>query len=108
MFAGLDKISTACETAGITMTQATYSWMLNHAGLGEADGVLLGASRLEHLEQNLACCKAAEQLPAGVLSAFDEAWALCKPDAFAFWRGYSGDQPGKESMDPGASYAVKK
>ena len=43
-----------------------------------------------------------------VLAAFDQAWALCKPGAFAFWRSYSGDMPDRESLDHGASYSVSK
>eukprot|EP00038_Savillea_parva_P019930 m.29709 g.29709 ORF g.29709 m.29709 type:complete len:342 (+) comp4624_c0_seq1:60-1085(+) len=105
-FEALDIIAAACEKAGLSMTQATYSWMMHHSVLGDDDGLLLGASKITHLEENLKCCKEAAPLPAEVVTAFDQAWGLTKADAFAFWRGYSMDMPGKDDMDPGASYVA--
>eukprot|EP00041_Stephanoeca_diplocostata_P012410 m.207883 g.207883 ORF g.207883 m.207883 type:complete len:345 (-) comp18946_c1_seq2:162-1196(-) len=107
-FHGLDIIAKACKDADLSMTQATYSWMLHHSMLGDGDGVLLGASKIDHLDENLACCKNAATLPDAVTEAFDQAWKICSNDAFAFWRGYSVDMPGKEGMDPGASYDTSK
>lgn len=104
----VEIIRTACEKHGISMTKATYDWMLHHSGLQPDDGVLLGASKIEHLEENLKCCESSTELPKGLLEAFDKAWEICKPTAFAYWRGYSADQPGKDTLDPGASYSVKK
>jgi aflatoxin B1 aldehyde reductase len=45
-FEALEKIKSACSDAGISMIQASYSWLMNHSALsGEhGDGVLLGAS----------------------------------------------------------------
>ena len=60
------------------------------------------------LTLSLAWCRQSAELPSEVLGAFDAAWALCKPNAFAFWRGYSADQPGRDGLDPGAAYVVKK
>ena len=44
----------------------------------------------------------------GAGAAFDEAWGLTQGDAFAFFRGYSADMPGRDKLDSGASYSVKK
>lgn len=79
---------------------------MNHSMLGDEDGLLLGASKIDHLRENLKHCTSASPLVEEVLLAFDKAWAVTKPDAFAFWRGYSLDMPGKEDMDPGASYVA--
>jgi len=107
-FAGLELIKAACDKHKITMTQATFSWMLCHSGMAAPDGLLLGASKIEHLDQNIACCTAAAPLHNDVLEAFDGAWALTKADAFAYWRSYSADHPGREGLDQGGEYAVKK
>ena len=56
----------ACAAEGLGLTQATFSWLLHNSALTEADGVLLGASKLEHLEQNIECCAAAAPLSAGI------------------------------------------
>ena len=85
------------------MVEASFRWLLNHSSLSDGDGVVLGASSSEQLAQNLAGCATAEALPPAVVSAFDEAWKIGQEDAFAFWRGYSKDQPGWEDMDPGAA-----
>jgi aflatoxin B1 aldehyde reductase len=80
--------------------------MLHHSKLGDDDGLLLGASKVHHLEENLKCCAKSGPLSEDVQMAFDKAWAATKPDAFAFWRGYSIDMPGKDDLDPGASYVA--
>jgi aflatoxin B1 aldehyde reductase len=61
------------------MIEATYRWMLCHSSLEAAagDGLLLGASSLEQLDQNLAACAAAAEtelcLPDDILRAFEDA-----------------------------------
>ena len=106
---GVEGILAACEKNDIKMVHAAYAWLLSHSALGDGDGVLLGASSLAQLEDNLGACAAGTApLPDDVVAAFDAAWALCEPDAFAFWRGYSSDHPGREDLDPGAAYVVKK
>jgi aflatoxin B1 aldehyde reductase len=45
-FAALTLIRTACETAQLSLVDATYRWMLVHSGLGAEDGLLLGASSI--------------------------------------------------------------
>ena len=108
-FQGLALIREACDKHSLVMASVAYCWLLSHSALADGDGLLLGASSVEQLEQNLSSCAAAtEPLPDDVVAAFDEAWRICQPDAFAFWRGYSADQPGRADLDPGASYVVKK
>lgn len=114
-FRAVELIRKACDEAGISMVQATYSWMLCHSALSVSheDGLLLGASSLEQLDQNLQACAvsaAADQnaLPENVLQAFEEAWVLTKEGAFPYWRSYSADMPNRESLDQGASYDAAK
>lgn len=54
--------------------------LLHHSELGESDGVLLGASKLEHLEKNLECAKVAKPLSENIRVAFDKAWELTQAD----------------------------
>lgn len=107
-FSGLALIQEACDAAGITMLQATFSWLMHHSALQEGDAILLGASRLEHLEANLKAANDSAPLPEDVLAAFEKAWAACEEEAFPFWRGYSSDQPDRDNLHPGAAYVVKK
>jgi aflatoxin B1 aldehyde reductase len=111
-FQALAIIQDACDKEGISMVEATFRWLLRHSALGEQDGVLLGASSLEQLEQNLDACKAGmvkDELSYDVLKAFDDAWSITQEKAFPYWRSYSSDMPNGRNLDQGASYsAVKK
>ena len=88
------------------MVAATYAWLLNYSALCEVDGVLLGASSLEQLDDCLDACSNIVDLPDKVRDAFDGAWAVTRRGAFKYWRSYSADMPDKESRDPGAAYAA--
>jgi len=109
-FAALGRIRDACAAHGLGMVPATYSWLLRHSKLDASmgDGLLLGASSMEQLDANLAACCEAAPLPAPVAASFDGAWDTCRKGAFPYWRSYSRDQPGRESMHPGASYEAGK
>jgi aflatoxin B1 aldehyde reductase len=111
-FEALEIIRKACEAEGITMVEATYCWLLRHSALEEMDGILLGASSLDQLDQNLAACKAAaadkEGLSSELLNAFDQAWGLTKEGSFPYWRSYSSDMPNREALDQGAAYNAAK
>jgi aflatoxin B1 aldehyde reductase len=110
-FEAIELIRKACDNEGITMVEGTYRWLLRHSALGETDGLLLGASSVEQLEQNLKACAAAKDkgpLSADVLAAFEQAWGLTKDGAFPYWRSYSADMPNRENLDQGASYEATK
>ena len=110
-FKGLELIQSACDEANISMVEATYRWMLHHSALGSDDGILLGASSVEQLEENLNAMND-EKLPIEVVDAFDSAWNIVANDEeskpFPYWRSYSADMPGSEALDPGASYKAAK
>ena len=92
-FEAVELLRAACDVHGLGLTQAAFSWMMCHSMLGADDGVLIGASRLDQLDENLRCCNEATPLPQDVLDAFEDAWGLCAPDAFDYYRGCSSDFP---------------
>eukprot|EP00941_MAST-03F_sp_MAST-3F-sp1_P000512 g512.t1 len=106
VFAAIRIIQNACDNENIdlSLTQATFSWMMNHSMLGQKDGILLGASKIEHLTSNLNCCKNVDTLPDKVVEAFDEAWTITKDDAFHYFRGYSKDMPDELKQGSGSTY----
>ena len=108
-FEAVDAIRGACDAAGVSMVAATYKWLLRHSALGADDGVLLGASTLAQLDANLdACREGGDDLPASVVAAMDGAWDITRGGAFPYWRSYSADMPGRDGLDPGASYDAAK
>lgn len=90
-FDALDVIKAAAERNGITVIEAVYRWLAYHSMLnGErGDAVLIGASKLSHLKQNMDAIKAGP-LPQDLVDAFDTAWMTAKgdsPEYFTLYRG---------------------
>ncbi len=122
-FRALGVIQRACEIDGLSMVEAAYRWLTNNSALAEGDGILIGASSLTQLEENLGCCLRArgdagdgtqQCLSSQAVNAFEEAWKIMKcngesdGDPFPYWRSYSSDMPGRDSLDQGASYNALK
>jgi aflatoxin B1 aldehyde reductase len=70
----------ACADAGIPPARAALRWLRHHSALrSEAgDGVIVGASKSAHLEDNLAGLADEEPLPESVLAAIDRGWELVR------------------------------
>lgn len=86
-FEAVNDIRIACQTEGIPMAEAAYRWLAYHSYLDAStnDGILLGASRLEQMTQNMAAVEKGE-LPQGILDAMDGAWEIAKPDSPAYFK----------------------
>lgn len=90
-FEAVSLVAEACEGERIPVAEAALRWLANHSALSEdrGDGVIVGASRLSQLEQNLASL-AKGPLPEPVLAAFEAAWGLTERDAPEYYRFYDG------------------
>ncbi len=90
-FDAVNVINTAAECNGITTIEATYRWLAYHSMLSgnRGDAILIGASKLEHLEQNVNAIKAGA-LPEDVVEAFDKAWQLTRGDSPEYFTLYKG------------------
>lgn len=69
-FAAVEKLKMAATNAGRSLVSVAMNWLLHHT---PTDCVLVGATRMEQLEQNLAACEEGP-LPPEVLKACDEVW----------------------------------
>ena len=111
-FSAVELIQTACQEEDISLLEATFKWLLRHSALNQNDGVLLGASSIIQLDQNLDACHAAfvndKPLSDKILKAFDDAWKITAASAFPYWRSYSSDMPNRENLHHGASYSATK
>ena len=70
-FAAVEKLKKAAGTIGRSLVSVALNWLLHHT---PADCAILGASRPEQLDQNLAACKEGP-LPPEILQVCDEVWA---------------------------------
>lgn len=86
-FEAVEAIKQACNTECIPMAEAAYRWLCCHSMMdaGKGDGILLGASRLEQMEQNMAAA-GKDPLPQNILEAMDAAWEIARPDSPAYFK----------------------
>lgn len=90
-FDAVDVIGKASNKQGITTIEAVYRWLSYHSMLDEnrGDAIIIGASKLDHLKQNMESVKAGP-LPENILESFEQAWEIAKPDSpeyFTLFRG---------------------
>ncbi|NLD83310.1 MAG: aldo/keto reductase [Clostridiales bacterium] len=90
-FDALAVIQAAAGPHGIGTAEAAYRWLAYHSMLrgDRGDAILIGASRLSHLQQNMAAVKAGP-LPEDVAAAFDRAWAMARSDSPEYFTLYRG------------------
>jgi aflatoxin B1 aldehyde reductase len=70
-FAAVDTLTVAAHAHGRSLLSVALGWLYHHSA---ADCLILGASRLEQLEQNLAVLEE-EPLPEALLATCDTVWA---------------------------------
>ncbi|HET7101126.1 MAG TPA: aldo/keto reductase [Terriglobia bacterium] len=70
-FAAVEELDAIARDAGKTLVELALQWVLSQE---QVDSVILGASKIEQLEQNLKAC-AGTRLPAGLLERCDAVWS---------------------------------
>ncbi len=90
-FDAVRLLKAECEKQGITTVEASFRWLMNHSMLrGErGDAVIIGASKLSHLMQNLETVKAGP-LPKELTEAFEKAWQITRGDSPEYFTLYKG------------------
>ncbi len=90
-FDALEVINAAAGRHGITSIEATYRWLSYHSMLNgdRGDAILIGASKIDHLKQNIETLKAGP-LPKDVAEAFEVAWNICRGDSPEYFTLYKG------------------
>ena len=88
-FDAVEILKAACEKEGISTVEAAYRWLAYHSMLKEerGDGIIIGASKLNHLKQNMEAMEAGP-LPGIILDAFTKAWEVCRKDSPEYFTLY--------------------
>ncbi len=83
----LREFAEACRQRELSPTQAALGWLLHHSRLDAAsgDGVILGVTRLEQLQANLAA-GAQPPLDPALVEILDRGWQIIKPNCFRYFR----------------------
>ncbi|KAJ7663957.1 Aldo/keto reductase [Mycena polygramma] len=81
-FAALNAVRPVAAAHGLTMAEVALRWISHHSLMRRehGDSVLIGASSLKHIEQNLIDLEKGP-LPNKVVAALDKAWEMVKPVA---------------------------
>ncbi len=90
-FDALNIIKEAADKFDINTIEAVYRWLAYHSMLkgDRGDAILIGASKLFHLVQNMGAVKAGP-LPEELVAAFDQAWSVSSPDSHEYFTLYKG------------------
>ena len=88
-FDAVDLIKARVAPFSIGAAEASLRWVAHHGQLTEGDAIIIGASSIDHLKENVDSARG-DHLPEDVVLAFDEAWELCKDKCPNYSRGYSG------------------
>lgn len=90
-FEAVNIIKEVAEKYGITSIEVTYRWLAHHSMLnGErGDSILIGASKLNHMKQNIAAIQNGP-LPEDVVAVFDKAWEISKPNSPEYFTLFKG------------------
>lgn len=88
-FEAIDEIRKVCRTYGMGITEAAYRFLAHHSMLDpeRGDGIIIGASKFEHLTQNISYADQGE-LPEVVVRVMNDAWEICKADAPEYFTFY--------------------
>ncbi|KAI0702745.1 Aldo/keto reductase [Earliella scabrosa] len=85
-FRALEQIEAVAQKHGLTMAEIALRWISHHSLMKRefGDAVLIGASSLQHIEQNLIDLEKGP-LPEEVLQVLDEAWLAVSPYATPYF-----------------------
>jgi aflatoxin B1 aldehyde reductase len=76
-------VANSCKAYDIPIHEAALRWLAHHSLLRTTrdDGIIIGASRVAHVKENIQSVRRAGPLPLPLVVALDKAWDLCKIDA---------------------------
>ncbi|VUC29995.1 unnamed protein product [Clonostachys rosea] len=87
-FEALAAIEHVSHAHGLTLVEIGLRWLIHHSALnikGGQDGVVIGVSSIEQLEQNVEAVENGP-LPEEVVKALDQAWMLMKAETPNYWQ----------------------
>lgn len=92
-FDAIKYLKEVCDEEKISLVEATYRWMAFHSMLKESrgDGIIIGASKLEHLISNRESVYKGK-LPESLVDAFEEAWRITRNDSPEYFTLYMDTQ----------------
>ena len=86
-FDAVNMLAEACGASDIPTTRAAFTWLVHHSELNgdNGDGIIIGASKLDHLKQNLLYIDQ-PALPEETAGIYDKVWDLIKGSCPKYFR----------------------
>ena len=83
----LQQLATKSAEFGLKPVEVAMSWLVQHSMLDatRGDAIILGASRIEQLDENLQAMSAAS-IDQSILDVLDTGWEIIKPNCFKYFR----------------------
>ena len=89
-FEAMTLLKKAAERRRIPLAEASLRWLIHHS---MADGLLIGASKIQHLESNLGAI-GNRRLSKELCKVFDEAWQVTRGICPRYFRADDAVPPG--------------
>ena len=86
-FKAMNVIRSALEENELMLADYSLRWMKHHSLIKgtSGDGFIVGASNLDQFENNLKSCDSG-RLPESLITAFDNAWEIVRPECPQYFR----------------------
>jgi aflatoxin B1 aldehyde reductase len=86
-FEAIENFANACKSEQTEPAAAALRWLTHHSALQSAkgDGIILGASKADHFNANLAATREGP-LPDSIVAALDAGWELSRADCIKYFR----------------------
>ncbi|CAF1104862.1 unnamed protein product [Didymodactylos carnosus] len=79
-FSALEAFQNRCKKLNIKPSEACFSWLLNHSQLKEGDAIILGATNMEQLTENLRDSRGV-QLSTDIVQELENLWKAVESEA---------------------------
>lgn len=77
MHTAVKELYSGLQTHGIELAEASLRWVYYHSALQEGDGIILGASDIAQIEENMRWISRG-RLEKNVVTMFEEIWEKVK------------------------------
>lgn len=82
--AALRALHSTCMAHGLALAEVSLRWIIHHSALGPGDGVILGAKRIEQLEDNVRDCRK-KPLTKELVEAVETMWKNVEGEMQESW-----------------------
>lgn len=79
-FTALERLREEAGKEGLSEAECALRWLNHHSVLKreKGDKIIIGASSVRHIEENLSILEDERELPQGVVKVLEEGWRACR------------------------------